>query len=1578
MHKKNKLKAIVAIVVALAFVMPVAAVANIDTIGVTSDSENTGDIENIVETSTNSDMSDAIEIAIDDEPIEDPVIDTEELSVVNDDTSAVLSTGNTIEVDDDADPSWYNATHVRTFHEGLANSTAGDTIYIHNGTYTETASYTTINKQLNIVGASRENVLLSGKSSYNKGFLYITSNNVNISNMTITNTGSYMVIYSKGYDYLNFKDLNVNQVKKTYEGLYIRDGSNINVINCEVYNTKDGMEIYQCSYVDVINCVVHDCKAYGIYIYMPVNPTSVIGCTVYNTYNSGISFKYYYSSVAPFLLQDCTVHTATSGYGIYIDSQIDGDVIGCTAYNNRYAGISLANSDYVDVVNCTSYNNTQEGIEMGTGYNYPENCNITDCTVYGNSVGIYLGAYAIILTGNTMYGNGCNLEIDVDPYQYTIDPTNTVSGKPVYYLVEVDNVTLDGEVSSFGYLGFIGCNNVTAKNAAPEGVVVAYTTNATLYNVTVSGATIGFYFYGGSYVTVEKCTASGNGDTGFYLYYTENVEFTECTVTNMLNSDADAFYVRGSPGVSLTDCLAHDIGLSYGFNIYECPNANLVNCNVHNAGPTYATGIALYYSPYSNIIDCTVDHSQRGFDARSSSTFVNFINCTAHHTTYCGFEARSADLNYVNCTVYNSEGFFNYNQPRCNYTNCKSYDSRYGIYLYYGTDCNFLNCDFYDNSVNGVDIHSASYGNTFTNCNIYNHTSVLDGYGNPVGYGVKIEDNSYGTILTDCNVYNNTRGVYIYDSPNNVLRDVTIDDNNHSFDVTGGSIADFYQDIDTSNTINGDPIYYLVDEENMTIGTTYYAGIGYLIMVLCNNITVQNMDIPTVGLKMIQTTNSTLLNVNVHDGKGVHLWESSDNDVTGCMIYNNAGHGLYLQDSSNNDVTSCTIYNNTGHGLYLLNSPDNTITGCTVYDNNYGIYLSASPDTTITGCTVYDNNYGIYISASADNILNSNSFSGNANGFGIAGAATADFFQDIDVSNLIDGVPIWYLVGESYDLIDETSVYSYLILVDCDHMTLQNLDVGDLLIILTTNSTLSNIEAHDGVDGIYLWGSSDNDIIECTVYNHTGNGIYLRDSSNNDVTDCTLYSNGNGIYLSGSSYNSIDGCDSYNNGNGFYLTGSSYNDFIQCTAYSNSNGFYLTGSTWNNIMICDMYSNSKGVYLKSTSNNNNIVLGELYDNSHGFYLDHVSGCVIDKCDMHDNNGYGIYGNYASSNYITESTICNDGSYGMYLKYSNSNYIQECDISHNSHGIYFYYSDSNHIENCDMYGNSNGMYLYYGCNNNVFWSNTIYNNAGYGIYFKKTSGTSGNRAYHNKFVSNAHHTYCYYTSNKWDNGYSDPYNASTDGGNYWDDYTGVDFFHGPSQNLTGPDGIGDTSYTLISRVTDRYPLMNMTDPIDTIPPVITDVTLTTSDPIDTEPGFGWEKVTATITDNHAVDMSTVKLNVTNPDHTTTVEYAMTHDPCCDTYECTVTLTQPGNYSYHLWAADLSLNNVTGAELLFSLPMNEDVTNNGQVYFEDLIAIVMMYGETGPGGWVREDVDNNGQVYFGDLIAVVMEYGVWWWT
>jgi hypothetical protein len=64
-----------------------------------------------------------------------------------------------------------------------------------------------------------------------------------------------------------------------------------------------------------------------------------------------------------------------------------------------------------------------------------------------------------------------------------------------------------------------------------------------------------------------------------------------------------------------------------------------------------------------------------------------------------------------------------------------------------------------------------------------------------------------------------------------------------AFGLTG-SISDYYEDIDTSNTINGKPIYYLVGQSNVVIDGT--SNCGYLGLISCDNITAVNLDTSTI------------------------------------------------------------------------------------------------------------------------------------------------------------------------------------------------------------------------------------------------------------------------------------------------------------------------------------------------------------------------------------------------------------------------------------------------------------------------------------------------------------------------------------------------------------------------------------------------------------------------------------------------------------------------------------------------------------------------------------------------------------
>jgi hypothetical protein len=94
----------------------------------------------------------------------------------------------------------------------------------------------------------------------------------------------------------------------------------------------------------------------------------------------------------------------------------------------------------------------------------------------------------------------------------------------------------------------------------------------------------------------------------------------------------------------------------------------------------------------------------------------------------------------------------------------------------------------------------------------------------------------------------------------------------------------------------------------------------------------------------------------------------------------------------------------------------------------------------------------------------------------------------------------------------------------------------------------------------------------------------------------------------------------------------------------------------------------------------------------------------------------------------------------------------------------------------------------------------------GIYFGYSSGS--NTIYHNNFANNSQQVSISAISppawpNVWDDGYPS-------GGNYWSDYKGTDLKSGQYQNVTGSDGIGDTSYTIEGFMSglDNCPLMGL--------------------------------------------------------------------------------------------------------------------------------------------------------------------------
>lgn len=208
------------------------------------------------------------------------------------------------------------------------------------------------------------------------------------------------------------------------------------------------------------------------------------------------------------------------------------------------------------------------------------------------------------------------------------------------------------------------------------------------------------------------------------------------------------------------------------------------------------------------------------------------------------------------------------------------------------------------------------------------------------------------------------------------------------------------------------------------------------------------------------------------------------------------------------------------------------------------------------------------------------------------------------------------------------------------------------------------------------------------------------------------------------------------------------------------------------------------------------------------------------------SGFAAHGIYSAMNdrMISENTInaMGDYSYGLYITgaYDLQVLLNEVIVSGNYATAAYYSGTYSKISyNNVTAGLENGTAIFVkilSANNMILNNSFSYSSTG--LMASTTSGNlyvgnnfindtiafelrghSTDKYYHNSFVNYSSFIISSTTASVWDNGYPS-------GGNYWSTYGGVDLFSGPGQNITGPDGIGDSQFNLSGSNIDYYPLM----------------------------------------------------------------------------------------------------------------------------------------------------------------------------
>ena len=497
-----------------------------------------------------------------------------------------------------------------------------------------------------------------------------------------------------------------------------------------------------------------------------------------------------------------------------------------------------------------------------------------------------------------------------------------------------------------------------------------------------------------------------------------------------------------------------------------------------------------------------------------------------------------------------------------------------------------------------------------------------------------------------------------------------------------------------------------------------------------------------------------------------------------CNIYGNSlgsgSVGFLLEGSSQNSIMD----NDVSKGVKLQSSSGNYIANNIIHGGD-GIRMESSTNNIVINNTITDSVLGIYLSSASGNIFRDNKLEDVVINFGVTGDTLSDYVNDIDASNTIDGKPIYYWIGKSYDVVPSDA--ACIILVHCNGITVQDASLAlgykEIVFANTNNSIIkgSKLESMDPADesdfgkrelGILVFRSLGN-----SVENNRAN-IWLNFSSNNRVKRNTGF-----ICLDESHSNEI-----------------AENTITEISFNSNHYGLILRNSCSNEIKENRISGNDIGIYLSGSPADNNLIMKNTIErNSHG-------GIYV----------VGSEGARPSHNVIFCNIITENDVVGIEESGHCTSIIGNTISTQKVVGLEI--ADST---NCSVKGNVIAGFSLGGVNARIIGNNFTFNRVHPQVEVKYTSTAT---FHHNNFLGpfSVFAEIKRYANYVWDDGTQ---------GNYWFGYNGTD---------SNGDGIGDTPHIIMmmnpeiynsefydpevngAPICDSYPLMEPFDISTLIP------------------------------------------------------------------------------------------------------------------------------------------------------------------
>ncbi len=242
-----------------------------------------------------------------------------------------------------------------------------------------------------------------------------------------------------------------------------------------------------------------------------------------------------------------------------------------------------------------------------------------------------------------------------------------------------------------------------------------------------------------------------------------------------------------------------------------------------------------------------------------------------------------------------------------------------------------------------------------------------------IGSCVELYDSRNNSMIG--NILAGGQSMSLVQSCFSVLRDNRFIDCKYSLRVTGLNVTEFTNDVDNSNTVNGKPIYYWVNEHDRRV--PYDA--GCVILVNCSNIIVENLTLENnySGVSLAYTDKSTISrNLAKNNYYGVLLWSSTENSIIDNDILNNED-GISQALSNLTNIVGNEVADSEYSGIVLEHSLNVNIEGNNITRSYFGVSLEYCSDIFLTENNIHKNHYGIFLVLSSNNRFFHNNFVDN-------------------------------------------------------------------------------------------------------------------------------------------------------------------------------------------------------------------------------------------------------------------------------------------------------------------------------------------------------------------------------------------------------------------------------------------------------------------------------------------------------------------------------------------------------------------------------------------------------------------------